>query len=309
MRVFIFATSALAFLYASPVLGIALAIPRAQDEVNQNFPGAEITTNVPEQMDPEAGSGQDGEQNGDGQDGDQQNENQQNGDQQNGDGNSGVDNNAVDETITTIETPDPGADSSIPDNPIIRVNLGPDDTSASANLTSSSGSNQTEAAMAEYTASEANAGQTSNTIAVEFNRATSKLSLWDMEPEFMGPRGKLEAHMADLGHEDGQLEGGLTCQQHNMVWVDPDPRDEVTLTLGATFVLGEAALLYRDKDCKDRIDEGEEWPSQEYQYSPGDPVPFWFTWIELDRDQLFGFKPMPDGTTLTPLASSIPPVA
>ncbi|KAF3922967.1 hypothetical protein ABW20_dc0102382 [Dactylellina cionopaga] len=275
MKIRFVTATIVAFLYAAPVLGVAIAHPRAQEEdITIDNPNSGETIEV--QTDQPAT--------------DQQQVDQSSPDQSSAD--QKVDQASVDRTQASPGDPLPGLVT-------IGVNLMEDGSSAVAEMSSSANSTVTEIANAELLAGAENADQIANTLALQAQQIAEDAHQYDMEVTFEGERGKLVAHMDDLPrNERGQLLGGTECQSNTMQWVDNEKRDQVSLSLGNSFVLGEHVLLYRDPECKDRIDQGEAWPTPDVVFNPGDRVTFYFQWLELTQDMLMGRTPLPDGRML-----------
>ncbi|KAF3924406.1 hypothetical protein AA313_de0205947 [Arthrobotrys entomopaga] len=203
-------------------------------------------------------------------------------------------NDAIAAEAATIYQPDPNSD--LPQNPPLQVNLGPDSTSVASQISSESSSEELGLAMLELAGTAVNAGQAEKAIADINNEVVEQIDNFVMEPRFSGPRGALEATL-NVKHNGPELEGGYACQQADggMRWVDNEDHGPAKLTLGGTYTLGVHVWLYRDPECKSRIDQDDAWPGPEYPFLEKDPVPFYYKWIELTDGQLKGTEDLPNG--------------
>ncbi|KAF3921155.1 hypothetical protein ABW21_db0201798 [Orbilia brochopaga] len=304
MRADLVSAALLAFLFSSPALGVAIAQPQDQsEEIIVN----DANTDTPQVIDfqPDLGPAID----------------------------PGADlgpplENSYEDTSTTESaptdsvaaapaSPPSGGTSTAASSPEVDLGTDPDlalpqnmpiaitaedGTSALASLNDESNSTVTADALTELAGAQANIDQMAQTIALKAYEVSQAQDVHSMDITFQGPRGKLGVKLGELPqNEDGSLKNIDECQGSTMEWVDDTAVNPVQLSLGGTFTNGVNALLYRDENCINRIDEGDAWPSEDLTFKQGDRISFWFKLIGLTEAQLKGTAPLPNGVTLPPL--------
>ncbi|KAF3136094.1 hypothetical protein TWF703_005738 [Orbilia oligospora] len=259
MKIRFFAAATLAFLYASPVLGVALANPYPQDtEVTVDGPDGEvvdITESTPEDAPP-------------------QDENPPEEPPQDDQPEAGEP-APPPENAEALPAPEaePSGDqarnkteneiSPLPEIPGITMNLGDDGQSAIVQAqTPGADAEDTSKAAAEGANALNNLGQLANTVAEADDAVAKSTDIFEMTITFTGPRGKLESNIGKLPQTNGRLDNLNVCQAGTMAWVDEIPRETVTLSMGKTERLGTDALAFRDPACESRIDIGDVWPPE-----------------------------------------------
>ncbi|KAK6531804.1 hypothetical protein TWF694_002970 [Orbilia ellipsospora] len=290
MRSRFYATALLAMLYAAPVLGVALAHPKAQhDTIDLEVPNEDTVDAIAES------SADDREAELQPPDDEEKAETAAEGEEKSSPG----DQNVVETPPISEEAGEDAVDTNKEEPKTVLSQSQVEDAAAIAsNITDDSSAADVHHALANMTNSQLYSDQIGMLLSTETNKIADKVDSFQMEPRFAGPRGTLEAHMSVLHDLKGELEGGTSCQEYYMEWMDPEHHDTVSLTLGGTFVMGIHAYLFRDPSCKERIDQGADWPGQEYNYAPGASVPFYYQWIILTEGQYFGTEKLPDGTYL-----------
>ncbi|KAJ6258593.1 hypothetical protein Dda_6639 [Drechslerella dactyloides] len=177
-----------------------------------------------------------------------------------------------------------------------------DGTSALASLNDESNSTVTTDALSELAGAQMNIDQMAQTVAMKAYEVAQAQDVHSMDITFQGERGKLGTKLPELPqNEDGSLQNIDECQSSTMEWIDNTPVDTTSLSLGGTFTNGVNALLYRDQNCMERIDQGAPWPDADLTFKQGDRITFWFKLLGLSEAQLKGTAPMPNGVTLPPL--------
>ncbi|KAK6498920.1 hypothetical protein TWF481_011490 [Arthrobotrys musiformis] len=298
MRFQFFTAATLAFLYASPILAVALANPhpRAQDaEVTVDGPDGEIIditeeapTDAPQDQPPPE-QPQEGEAQPD--------------DaappppaEQNDQSESSNDQNKADTEA-----------SPLPEIAGITQNLGDGGESAIVQAQApGADAEDTSKAVAEGANAQNNLGQLANTVAEAEDAVAKGTDIFEMTVTFTGPRGKLESNIGKLPQTNGRLDKLNVCQPGTMAWVDSDPRETINLSMGKTERLGTDALAFRDEACESRIDVGDAWPPESEKFVDGDRVPFYYKLLGLTEGQLFGLEPLADGTYLPKLKADAP---
>ncbi|KAK6337882.1 hypothetical protein TWF696_001360 [Orbilia brochopaga] len=177
-----------------------------------------------------------------------------------------------------------------------------DGTSALASLNEESNSTVTADALTELAGAQANIEQMAQTVALKAYEVSQAQDVHSMDITFQGERGKLGVKLGELPqNEDGSLQNINECQASSMEWIDDTPVTPTSLSLGGTFTNGVNALLYRDENCMNRIDEGNPWPPEDLTFKQGDRITFYFKLIGLTEAQLKGGAPLPNGVVLPPL--------
>ncbi|KAK6352343.1 hypothetical protein TWF730_009173 [Orbilia blumenaviensis] len=302
MKARFFAAALLAFLYASPVLGVALAspYPRPQDEeVTVDSPDGEVVdiNEAPPEANSQDQPPQDQEKPAETPQGE---ENKPAG-EENKPMDTGSDSQPKDQAGTDGEA------TTLPEISGVTTNLGDNGESAIVQAQSpGADAEDTSKAVAEGANAQNNVGQLANTIAEAEDVVAKGTDIFEMMVTFTGPRGKLESNIGKLPQTNGRLDKLNVCQDSTMAWVDKERRENVTLSMGKTERLGTDALAFRDAACESRIDVGDVWPAEEVKFSDGDRVPFYYKLLGLTEGQLFGLEPLSDGTYLPRLTPDPP---
>ncbi|KAK6523604.1 hypothetical protein TWF281_001586 [Arthrobotrys megalospora] len=323
MKARFFAAAVLAFLYASPVLGAALAspYPRAQDEeVTVDSPDGEVTDVTvsspgetskdenPEQP-PQEGSPEQPPQEGNTEQPPQEGNPEQPppAEQPENPPPPPGEDKKEDQPSSDSQSGSGGLPISLPG---VTENLGTDGESAIKQAQEpGADAEDTSKAVAEGANAQNNLQQLANTVAEAEDAIAKNTDIFEMTVTFQGPRGKLEANIGKLPETNGRLENLNVCQASTMAWVDNEARESISLSMGKTERLGSDALAYRDAACESRIDQGDPWPPESQNFVEGDRVPFYYKLMGLTEGQIFGLEPLADGTYLPKLTGESPDAA
>ncbi|KAF3195428.1 hypothetical protein TWF225_003814 [Orbilia oligospora] len=297
MKIRFFAAATLAFLYASPVLGVALANPYPQDtEVTVDGPDGEvvdITESTPEDSPPQDENPPEEPPQDDQPEGGEPAPPSENAEAPPAPEAEPSGDQAQNKTENEI--------SPLPEIPGITMNLGDDGQSAIVQAqTPGADAEDTSKAAAEGANALNNLGQLANTVAEADDAVAKSTDIFEMTITFTGPRGKLESNIGKLPQTNGRLDNLNVCQAATMAWVDEIPRETVTLSMGKTERLGTDALAFRDPDCESRIDIGDVWPPENDRpaanpvVADGDRYPVYYKLMGLTEGQLFGLEPLAD---------------
>ncbi|KAF3225746.1 hypothetical protein TWF191_005093 [Orbilia oligospora] len=289
MKIRFLAAATLAFLYASPVLGVALANPYPQDtEVTVDGPDGEVvdvTESTPEDSPP--------------QDGNPPEEPPQDDQPEGGEPAPPPENSEAPPAPEAEPSGDQAQNkteneiSPLPEIPGITMNLGDDGQSAIVQAqTPGADAEDTSKAAAEGANALNNLGQLANTVAEADDAVAKSTDIFEMTITF--------------------TDNLNVCQAGTMAWVDEIPRETVTLSMGKTERLGTDALAFRDPACESRIDIGDVWPPENDRpaenpvVADGDRYPVYYKLLGLTEGQLFGLEPLADGTYLPKLKADAP---
>ncbi|KAK6513818.1 hypothetical protein TWF506_008252 [Arthrobotrys conoides] len=318
MKARFFAAATLAFLYASPVLGAALANPYPQDtEVSVDGPDGEVvdvTESTPEENSPQdENTPEETPQNDQPEEPAPPSENAEQSPPPEGGGEAPPAENGEQPPPPEGESPGDQAQNKTEISPLPEIagitdNLGEDGQSAIVQA-QSPGADAEDIARAAAEGANAlnNVGQLANTIAEADDVVAKSTDIFEMTVTFTGPRGKLESNIGKLPQTNGRLDNLNVCQAGTMAWADDEPREAISLSMGKTERLGTDALAFRDEACESRIDVGDVWPPLSTKFQDGDRVTFYYKLLGLTEGQLFGLEPLADGTYLPKLKAD-PPV-
>ncbi|KAK6339720.1 hypothetical protein TWF718_009113 [Orbilia javanica] len=312
MKFRFFAAATLAFLYASPVLGVALANPYPQDEeVTVDGPDGEIvdiTESAPESAPPQDENPPEGAPQTENPPAETPPEGQPEGQPEGEAAAPPPENGQEGETPNDQATNRTESDTSpLPEIAGVTMNLGDGGESAIVQAQSSGAdAEDTSKAVAEGANAQNNLGQLANTVAEAEDAVAKTTDIFEMTVTFTGPRGKLESNIGKLPQTNGRLDKLNVCQPGTMAWVDNEPRESINLSMGKTERLGTDALAYRDEACESRIDFGDPWPPESEKFVDGDRVTFYYKLLGLTEGQLFGLEPLADGTYLPKLKADAP---
>ncbi|EWC44978.1 hypothetical protein DRE_01037 [Drechslerella stenobrocha 248] len=302
MRIGILSAAALAFLYASPVLGKAIAFPQEDELVAVESPDSVEVVDVQQADTPD----NNGPPPPDAPPADQSVEQpvDQQPDQPTGE--SAAEPPAAEGPSDSTDQVAPlSLDESQPIPTTMEV-LPAEESAAIAELSPESNSTEATAAMDALDAATQNLQEMENNLQLKKFELAQSQNVDSMDVTIQSGSGLLEASLKDLPQEtDGTLKNINVCQGSTVGWNDNTDRSPMKISLGKTMTLDIDAILYQDSDCTIRIDSNgtdSEWPPKDDFKHVGDRVPFWFKLLGLSAAQLLGQAPLPNGVLLTPLS-------